>query len=335
MINTYQVIFIKEKKDTFWDLFEIIKSELLYLNPLYCKEYYEHFIHKAEGFGFSIEQKSFILTFEGKPFFVFLGSLFIKDEEKFLNCFEIPSLAIDSVDISLKKKKQICKYVNQLLSVDYKKFSIIGPKSNINIPIIGEVILNRKNTKLITKTSRLIDLSQDISSLKKSIRKRYHSHINWGLKEMQITLHDKSNIKWETILEFRKLHIKEAGRDTRCIETWEKQYEAILNNNAFCITSELENEFVSAAFFLCADRYCYYGSSVSRRDLFKFPISHALIWNAILHAKKIGALIFDLGETYLESFNLSNTEKEKNISYFKKGFGGKLSINYEIVSLKN
>ena len=147
---------------------------------------------------------------------------------------------------------------------------------------------------------------------------------------MEIKLYDYSNITKEIMLDFRELHIKEAGKETRCIETWEKQYEAIKCKNAFCIIAFFKKEFVSAAYFLCADRYCYYGSSVSKRELFNYPISHALIWNAILHARKVGSLIFNLGEASVESLNSYKTEKEKNISYFKKGFGGNLILNYEI-----
>ena len=71
--------------------------------------------------------------------------------------------------------------------------------------------------------------------MKKSIRKSYHSLINWGLKKLKIEVHDKSNIKWETIDSFRILHIKEAKRETRSVGTWLKQFEAISNGLEFCV----------------------------------------------------------------------------------------------------
>ncbi len=331
MSDNYQVIYLKENENIYWSLFSLIKNDLDFLNPLYSKEYFEHFVCKAIGEDFTVEDKSFIIIFNGKPFFAFLGCLFIKKEIKYINCFEIPSLCIESKYLSLSKKKQIQKVFNDLLEINFEFFSLTGPSSRFDLPYICEKFLEDSKTDLIIKPIRIIDLRNDISSIKKSLRKSYHSLINWGLREMQLYLYDYRNIKWDTILKFRELHIKEAGRNTRSLETWEKQYESIISKKGFCITAFLNNEFVSAAFFLCSDHYCYYGSSVSKRKLFNFPISHALLWNAILYAKDNGALIFDFGDTYLESLNSNKTEKEKNISYFKKGFGGNLMLTYEVV----
>ena len=66
---------------------------------------------------------------------------------------------------------------------------------------------------------------------------------------------------------------------------------------------KLKEELVSAAYFLCPDKICYYGSSVSRRDLFDKPLSHAIIWEAILESKKKGAYLLNIGSTYEFKFN--------------------------------
>ena len=149
---------------------------------------------------------------------------------------------------------------------------------------------------------------------------------------MKIEVHDKSNIKWETIESFRVLHIKEAKRETRSVGTWLKQFEAISNGLAFCVTAHLNEELVSAAYFLCPDKICYYGSSASRRDLFDKPLSHALIWEAIKESKKRGAYLFNIGSTFENKINKEATNKEKNIAYFKQGFGGNLRLNFIIES---
>ena len=87
---------------------------------------------------------------------------------------------------------------------------------------------------------------------------------------------------------------------------------------------------VSAAYFLCPDKICYYGSSASRRDLFDKPLSHAIIWKAILESKRRGDHLFNIGSTYEYKFNKLASDKEKNIAYFKEGFGGNLVLNYII-----
>ena len=147
---------------------------------------------------------------------------------------------------------------------------------------------------------------------------------------MKIEIYDNSNIKWSIIENFRNLHIKEARRETRSINTWQKQFEAISLGLAFCITARINEELVSAAYFLCPDKICYYGSSASRRDLFDKPLNHAIIWKAILESKRRGINLFNIGSTYEYKFNKLATDKEKNIAYFKKGFGGNLVLNYII-----
>ena len=129
------------------------------------------------------------------------------------------------------------------------------------------------------------------------------------------------------------MHIKEAKRETRSLETWNKQFEAISRGLAFCITAKLEKELVSAAYFLCPDSICYYGSSASRRDLFNKPLSHAIIWKAILESKNSGAFLFNIGSTFETKFNNLSSNKEKNIAYFKEGFGGNLRVNYVIENI--
>ena len=45
------------------------------------------------------------------------------------------------------------------------------------------------------------------------------------------------------------MHIKEAKRETRSIDTWKKQFEAISLGLAFCVTARLDQELVFAAYF--------------------------------------------------------------------------------------
>ena len=147
---------------------------------------------------------------------------------------------------------------------------------------------------------------------------------------MEIEIHDNSNIKWKIIEKFRDLHIREAKRETRSIDTWQKQFEAISLGLAFCVTARLDEELVSAAYFLCPDKICYYGSSASRRDLFDKPIFHALLWKAIKYAKEKRVKIFETGLEYSKEQEQFLTKKEVSIAKFKSGFGGNLKANLQI-----
>ena len=47
-------------------------------------------------------------------------------------------------------------------------------------------------------------------------------------------------------------------------------------------------------------------------------------------SKRRGDSLFNIGSTYEYKFNNLATDKEKNIAYFKEGFGGNLVLNYII-----
>ena len=92
----------------------------------------------------------------------------------------------------------------------------------------------------------------------------------------------------------------------------------------FLYYSKLNGNLVSAAFFIISNNLCYYFSSASNRTLFDKPLNHAIIWKAILESKKRGALLFDIGTTYFDGCDNNLSCKEKNIIYFKEGFGGNI-----------
>jgi len=55
-----------------------------------------------------------------------------------------------------------------------------------------------------------------------------------------------------------------------------------------------------------------------------------MIWKAILESKERGAKIFDIGKTIYTNENDKVSKKERNIAYFKEGFGGNLIFNNHI-----
>ncbi len=330
MKSGYNLIYKSDDPSNFWKLFNLLKVNFKFIGYIYEPITLDWFFIKAKEFGFDVEDYSCIFTFDGEPYSVFIGARISKGNISSLSLFEAPCLALDSITLSAKKKKQVKIFLDNLLAQNFTDFQVKGPDFESRIPTLCEILLEKTNSKINPAITRIIDLTLDEIQLKKSIRKSYHSLINWGLNQMQIQVYDKDNINWEVIDNFRKLHIIESKRETRSINTWRKQFEAIQNGYAFCITAHLNNELVSSAYFLCTEKICYYGVSVSRRDLFSKPLSHALIWKAILESKRKGALLFNIGSTFDIKKGNSLTKKEKNIAYFKEGFGGYLVLNYVV-----
>jgi lipid II:glycine glycyltransferase (peptidoglycan interpeptide bridge formation enzyme) len=88
-------------------------------------------------------------------------------------------------------------------------------------------------------------------------------------------------------------------------------------------------DMVTGAYFIYNSVSSYYGVSASKRELFSKPISHALLWQAILKAKSLGCRYFEMGEQ-LYCNQGSHTKKELDISKFKKEFGGKTDVRMNI-----
>jgi len=156
--------------------------------------------------------------------------------------------------------------------------------------------------------------------------------INNGLKDLDPCIVTKKNVTWEYLLQFRKLHVHVSGRETRSLESWRRQFESVQNDEAFIIFGELDGEIITAGYFSYSNANCIYGSSASRRDLFHKPLFHAIMWTAILHAKKNGCLWFEVGEQYFQNHPIDKppTKKEIGISDFKAGFGGDTKIYLDV-----
>jgi hypothetical protein len=91
-------------------------------------------------------------------------------------------------------------------------------------------------------------------------------------------------------------------------------------------------ELVTAALFLHTPRHCYYGVSASDREYFDKPISHAVIWTAMLHARSLGCERFETGEQLFPRQGAGQRgSKELHISDFKHGFGGRTVVRLDVL----
>lgn len=117
-----------------------------------------------------------------------------------------------------------------------------------------------------------------------------------------------------TVRNLQKLHLKVAGRKTRSDETWDIQQEMVDAGEGFVVELYKDGTLISAAFFMKNQWCCYYAVAASLKGV----NSHPVIWSAIEYCKEEGLKRFELGE------KLEGTEKEKNISKFKAGFGANL-----------
>ena len=292
----------------------------------------QYFRQRPIDEGKILKDRSMVLIWENEPVFAFLGASVKNGEKTDLLYYEIPCHFMENRSLLTKKAiKLFFREFDRLLEeidgvVWYRDFVINGIVSNFSKYLL---LSGAESSPCYTQ---MIDLLDKRATEKASMRKRYSSLINWGMRELNPKVYDETNISWDLMERFRELHIREAGRETRSLKSWHRQFEWIKTGGAFLVVGSMGSDMVSAGFFSVNQKHCYYGSSASRRDLFEKPLFHALMWTAILHAKKIGLQWFEVGEQLFLNHpaNHHPTSKELGISEFKAGFGGNIHMHLDI-----
>lgn len=125
----------------------------------------------------------------------------------------------------------------------------------------------------------------------------------------------------QTFEAFRDLHIEVAGRETRSIETWNLQRDAVTNNDDFVILLfDSMDKLIGASLYTTTGTEGSYAVAAYDRSLFDQPVGHISQWLAILHMKELGIKWYHVGTRFYEKDWNEPTEKEVAIGHFKEGW---------------
>ncbi len=159
-----------------------------------------------------------------------------------------------------------------------------------------------------------------IDNIKSTFRKSYRPLINSALKQWSMEILDSENIRlWE---KFTQLHEKVSGKVTRSKETWDLQYNAILNGSAFlvCVKDD-KDKLVGGGLFLFSRDECIYGVGAYLEEQKEImPIGHIVQYTAIIEMLKRNIKLYFIGPRHYSAHNPAPTEKMISISKFKEGF---------------
>ena len=165
-------------------------------------------------------------------------------------------------------------------------------------------------------------MQHTIEDIRSGFRKSYKPLVNKALKEWRVEVCEDDI---ETAFEdFRKLHLEEAGKQTRSMSTWSIQKAQIKNKEAFLVTVRDDMELIGAGLFNYSRDIGLYSVGAYKRELFDKPIGHAVQMIAIKKLKEIGCKTYLLGQKATNLQDGSASSKELSISHFKDGFAGYL-----------
>lgn len=253
-----------------------------------------------------------------------------------LSCCGLPILYLENSGVAPTLKDRI----NKLAKTELRGLAEAagGPEVVLYRDLLHEGYLSHPGRILldlganaVPGFTRVIDLTIPDNELHRGMTKSFKWGVNWGIKNLDLVILDSSSLSSEAMEAFRLLHVDAAGRETRSRRSWELQYAMVMADEAFCVFGSLDGRLVTASLFPCSTLHCFYGVSASRRDLFDKPLTHAVVWTALHHAKALGLSYFEMGEQLFPGGgDRQSTAKDLSISFFKRAFGGRTKAYLDI-----
>ncbi len=293
----------------------------------YCVHYKPHL--KTESQSFFLKRNREIIA---------VVPLFVENHEienktyKVFRMAEGPILfpALKS-NISEKEREKILGYIfaifDEIAREEDVAYSLVYLTPLIPISLRGEFptfnILMKYGFNDCSLNTRIIDLRKN--NLWNDMRKGNRWNVKKAKRELTFEVFDKDKITKEIYEKYRKLHHKAAGRITRPLVTFEMWYEWIKQGHGFLSAARRKDEYVGFGYMFYYKNACYYGSSANDPEHADVPISSLLLWETMMWLKRKGCEFFEVGlQQFGDLLYDMPSEKEKNITFFKSGFGGKV-----------
>ncbi len=185
-------------------------------------------------------------------------------------------------------------------------------------------------------TDCMVNLKLTKGKLWSNLNKSYKPLIN-GIKKNQdfkIKIFNYQNANYDIHELYRQLHHKCAGKITRSKDTFDKQYEMLVEDKALLIGLNYQNEFIGFNYFFHHDKTAIYASGADdpKYENSKIAIYHPILWSAIeyYHEKDYQYLEFSqpCGFNNINGFYDYLDKKQQTISSFKRGMGAQMISFY-------
>jgi len=171
--------------------------------------------------------------------------------------------------------------------------------------------------------NQMLSIDVPEADIKTQIRARVRTEINQGLRFYDFKVYDKSNFTFELGHQHRLLHHKSAGRVTRPIGSFHRSYKWIFEGRGLMFEQLYKGQTVNMTLLSLGGKVAYGASTADEPDFEPpSPLMPSMLWTIALELKKRGFIYYETGATnHRDSIHEILTPKEKNIVFFKKGFG--------------
>lgn len=176
--------------------------------------------------------------------------------------------------------------------------------------------------------------NRSIPDIRSKIRKSFKSLINKTKNDTNLIILDKDNQDRRIFDKYIELHYEIKGKN-RTRETFEKDYIAICSGLETILICEYQDKFIGAVVLYTFNKKAIYNSAMQKYDTNGLHPNHFLMWESIEYLHKKEYEFFLNGEQVIQSDKYCISEKEKNLSHFKKAWGGELYPWMKVEKLYN
>ncbi len=169
----------------------------------------------------------------------------------------------------------------------------------------------------------VIDLQKSESDLWNDLRSGHKQSIKKASKNLKTKIFGESNITQNDFHLFKDFYFKAAGKTTRPDITFELLYHYLTHDMAVMVQALQDDIPVGYAISIYYKNDAYYLMSANDFESSNNPITHLTVWETMRYLKQKGILHYETGLQHYDDLVFDQpSEKEKAISFFKRGFGG-------------
>ncbi len=233
-------------------------------------------------------------------------------------------ILLDEVDASKRAIGEAIGEIRRLAAENAKSVELLTPSPGRALDFLSASLF-ATGFEAEPHFRSVVDLLSGPEAILADMRKGHRQQVRWGRDNLTVSVVDQERFNFADFESYRALHAEVAGRVTRNEASWGAMREAIASGVGRLVISYLEGRLVGGTLIFDSMNTAFYASGAYRRELFDKPLSHYPIYTAMISSAAAGNRWFDLGDV---SFSPRTSDKERSISYFKRGFSSRLKVGH-------
>jgi hypothetical protein len=175
----------------------------------------------------------------------------------------------------------------------------------------------------VSLNTQIVPLAPSEEDIFEGFQSNHQRAIRKAEKLLEIRLYDRKNITPEIFARFQEFYFTAAGRVTRPPQTFELLRGYLESGRAVLGEALYEDRPVGYAATIIFKDSAYYLMGAADKDFGLCPTAHPIHWQILRYLKSAGIGFYEMGiQQYGPLLHDFPSEKEINISRFKRGFGG-------------